>query len=268
MDDILIAVDENTSTSLVTAAQSALGTQSRSGNGNLGPFNANWTASAGFSGGTVDLRTPDVVRLQNVSMNFTVGIGFSIDLSDILPDFCLPRVCINIPFIGRVCTPRICIDWPTINIGPINHSGSVNFTSDFRALASTSGADWKIDIQIVGIPNLQLDAISAVILVGLTSAVALALLAVPFIGPILATATALIGAAIGVAAITGLLGPILGLFLSGLSFEIYRQPQVQTVLPAAGANDPEVKIRIDSLAATVQSSDEDELVLTANVSPA
>lgn len=268
MDDILIAVDESTSTSLVTAAQNALGTQSRSGNGNLGPFNANWTASAGFSGGSVDLREPNIVGLQNVTLNFSVGIGFSIDLSDILPDFCLPRVCIRIPFVGRVCTPRICIDWPTINIGPINHSGNVNFTADFSALASTSGSDWKVEIQIVDIPNLQLDAISSIILVGITSAVALALLAVPFIGPILAAATALIGAAIGVAAITGLLGPILSLFLAGLSFEIYRQPQIQTVLPSAGANDPDVKIRIDSLAAEVQSSDEDELVLTANVSPA
>lgn len=268
MDDILIAVDEATTSDLVAAAQMALGTQSRSGTSALGPFNANWSASASFSGGSVQLLEPDIFRLSNQTLNFTVGIGFSIDLSDFLPDFCLPQICIPIPFFGDLCTPEICIDWPTINIPTVSHSGSVNFTADFRALATMDGADWKIDIQIVDIPNLSLDAISTLILVSLTTAIALALSTVPFIGPFLALAAAAIGAALGVAAITGLLGPILALFLSGLAFEIYRDTKVQTVIGAAGPVDPAVQIRIDTLAAEVQSTDEDELVLTANISPA
>ena len=268
MDDILIAADEGATNSLVTAALATFGSMSDSGTGSLGPFDANWSASASLGGGSVDLRTPDVVRMQNMALNFTVGIGLSIDLSDILPDFCLPRICVTIPFIGRVCTPRLCIDWPTIQVGPISHSGNLHFTSDFRALASLDGPDWRVDIEIVDIPNLQLDAISALIVVSLTTAVSLALLAVPFIGPFLAAATFAIGALIGIAAVTGFLGPILSLFLSGLKIPVYHQPQIQTVIPASGANDPDVQIRIDSLAASVASSNEDELILTANISPA
>lgn len=268
MDDLQVAVDEAQAGLLVANAQALLGTQSASGGGSLGPFNANWSASVSLSGGSVDLRMPDIVRIVNMDMNFTVGIGFSIDLGDFLPEFCLPRICIPIPFLPDICTPEICIDWPTIPIGPVSHSGMVNFTSDFRLHATPDGADWLIEIEIVDIPSLSLDAVSALIVTGLIGAVSLALLAVPFIGPFLALATAAIGAVIGVAAVTGLLGPILSLFLSGLTFEIYRQPQVQQVLPAMGASDPAVNIRIDTLAASVMATDEDELVIDANISPA
>lgn len=268
MNDILIAADEAATNSLVTAALSTFGSMSNSGTSSLGPFDANWTASASLNNGSVGLREPDVVRMQNMVLDFTVGIGLSIDLSDILPNFCLPQVCVNIPFIGRVCTPRLCIDWPTISVGPISHSGNLNFTSDFRALASLDGPDWRVDIEIVDIPNLQLDAVSALIVVSLTTAVSLALLAVPFIGPFLAAATFAIGALIGIAAVTGLLGPILSLFLSGLKIPVYHQTQIQTVIPSSGVNDPSVKVRIDNLAAAIASSDEHELILTANISPA
>ena len=268
MNDIIVAADEPTAASLVAAAIGTFGSLSDSGTSSLGPFNANWSASASFVSGGVDLREPDIVRLTNMTMNFTVGIGFSLDLSDILPDFCLPQICVRIPFIGRVCTPRICIDWPTINIGPVSRSGSSNFTADFRAISAIDGPDWKIEIQIVDIPSLSLDAISTLLIAGLISAVGLALLAVPFIGPFLALAAAAVAVVFTVGALTGLLGPILSVFLAGLAFEVYRQPRVQEVLPAAGAIDPAVAIRIDSLGAAVESSDEDELILTANISPA
>jgi len=267
MDDLVVAADEGTTSSLVNTAQSLLGTQSASGTDTLGPFDVNWNASAAFQGGSVDLREPDIIRLENIDLNFTVGIGLSIDLSDILPDFCLPQVCITIPFIGRVCTPSICVDWPTIPIGPISHSGTVSVTSDFRVTATPDGSNWKIEIEIVDVPSLSLDAISALIVTALIGAVAAALLLVPFIGPFLALATAAIGAAIGIAAVTGLLGPILSLFLAGLKFKIYDQPRLQTLIPAAGTIDPAVRINIDSLQAVVESTDEDELVLTANISP-
>lgn len=269
MPDIQVAVDEAQAGQLVTTAQTLLGTQVRSGSGSLGPFTASWTASANFTGGSIDLRAPDIVRINNMDMNFTVGITLEIDLNDFLPRLCIPRICIPIPFLPDLCTPRICLPpWPTIPIGPISHSGTVNFTSDFRLLASQDGTDWKIEIQIVDIPSLSLDAISALIVTGLIGAVAAALLLVPFIGLYLFLATALIGAAIGVAAVTGLLGPILGLFLNGLAFEVYRQPEVQQVLPNMGANDPEVDIKITALSAQVLVSDEDELVIDAEIAAA
>jgi hypothetical protein len=40
------------------------------------------------------------------------------------------------------------------------------------------------------------------------------------------------------------------------------------VLPLEGPIDPAVHVTIDAIAASVQSSDEDELVLTADISPA
>ena len=270
MSDIQIAVDEAQASLLVANAQTLLGTQAQSGNGSLGPFTANWSASASFSGGNIDLRAPDIIRINNMNMNFTVGIGFSIDLNDFLPRLpCIPRICIPIPFLPDLCTPEICFPpWPTIPIGPVNHSGTVSFTTDFRLLASQIGSDWKIEIQIVSVPSLSLDAISALIVTGLIGAVSLALLAIPFIGPFLALAVAAIGVAIGIAAVTGLLGPILGLFLNGLAFQIYRRPQVQEVLPNDGATDPAVNIRVSALSAQVLISDEDELVLDADIVPA
>jgi hypothetical protein len=265
MPDLLVAADEAAATELVHDAEVTLGTLTRSGSGALGPFTATWNASASFSGGAVDLIAPNVIRLTGVQMNFTVGFSFSFDLSSILPDFCLPRICVTIPFIGRVCTPRICIDWPTVTI-PLSHSGTVTFTGDFTLDPHLSGTDWIVDIVIVGVPFLAIDAISAAILVALGLAAAAALAGIPFIGPFLAIAVAAIVAAIGIAGVTGLLGPILSLFVSGLRFEVYRQPQIFEVLPASLPLDPVVNIRLDNVTADVQSTDEDELVLGVDIS--
>lgn len=92
------------------------------------------------------------------------------------------------------------------------------------------------------------------------------LLAVPFIGPFLALAAAIL-AAIGIAGVTGLLGPILTPFVSGLTFTVYKQPQLFNILPAAGAFDPAVNVNLDAVNAEVMSSDENELVLTVDISP-
>ena len=265
MPDLLVVADEAAATELVHDAEATLGTIARSGSGALGPFTASWNATASFSGGSVDLIAPNVVRLAGVTMNFTVGFSFSFDLSSILPDFCLPQICVRIPFIGRVCTPRICIDWPSVTI-PLSHSGSVVFTGDFTLNPHLDGTDWVVDLVIVGIPFLAIDAISAAILVALGLAASAALLVIPFIGPFLAGAVALIVAAIGIAGVTGLLGPILSLFVSGLRFEVYRHSQIFEVLPASLPLDPVVNIRLDNVSAAVQSSDEDELVLAVDIS--
>jgi len=94
------------------------------------------------------------------------------------------------------------------------------------------------------------------------------LLAIPFVGLFLALAVDTILALIGVAGLTGLLGPILTPFVSGLRIPIYKQPQLFEVLPLEGPIDPAVHVTIDAIAARVESSDEDELVLTADISPA
>ncbi|OZB87733.1 MAG: hypothetical protein B7X41_11910, partial [Microbacterium sp. 14-71-5] len=82
-----------------------------------------------------------------------------------------------------------------------------------------------------------------------------------------AVLVAAVVAAIGVAGLTGLLGPILTPFISGTRFPVYAQPQLFTVLPAAGANDPAVTVTLDTIAAEVQHNPpEDELVLSADIS--
>ena len=265
MTEFTAAADEVAATKLVSIAQGELGTQSASGSGSLGPFNASWSASASFSDGTVDLIAPNVIRIANCDLNYSLSFTFSFDLSDILPDFCLPQICVDIPFIGEVCTPRICIDWPTISI-PVSHSGTLNFTADFKLNVHQSAGDWLVDLVIVGVPFLQFGPQAALILAAIGAAASLALLAIPFIGPFLALAVAAIIAAIGIAGLTGFLGTIITPFVSGLTFNIYRQPQTLEVLPAA-AGDPAVTVTLDTVAARVDSTDEDELVLTADISP-
>lgn len=265
MSDILAVADENAATKMVQIGQTILGTVGDSGSGNLGPFNANWSASVSFSGGAVALREPDIIRIENCSLNYSLNFNFSFDISDIIPDFCLPRICIRIPFIGRVCTPRICIDWPTVNI-PVSHSSSVLFSSDFRLLSRLDSGEWLIDIEIVGIPLLQLSPAAVAILSAIGIAAAAVLSVVPFIGPFLAIAALAITAAIGIAGITGLLGPILTPFVSGLTFNLHHFNQQFEILAFASAIDPQVAISVDTLSARVQSSDEDELLLEADIS--
>jgi len=267
MPDILVAADEPAVTELLHDAEATLGTLSRSGSGSLGPFNANWSASAFLAGGTVDLITPNVIRFVNCELHYNLNFTFSFDLSSIIPDFCLPQICIKIPFIGKIYTPKICVNWPTITI-PLHHSDVVRFTADFSLNAHLSGSTWLIDAVIVGIPNLQISATAAAILIALGAAAAAVLAAIPFIGIFLAGAVLAITTAIGIAGVTGLLGPILSLFVAGLSFNIYKQPRIFNVLPASGALDPAVNIRLDRIAASVSRTDEDELLIEADISAA
>jgi hypothetical protein len=128
-----------------------------------------------------------------------------------------------------------------------------------------SGANWLIDVVIVGIPTLQFGAATAGILAALGAVLSLALLGIPFIGPFLAVAVAVIVAAIGVADLTGFLGTIITPFVSGLRFNIYTQPKLFQVLPAVGPTDPEVDITITALGATVQATDKNELVIAGDI---
>jgi hypothetical protein len=264
MPDIIAAADEFAATKLVHDAEASLPPLSKSGSGNLGPFTVSYNASASFSGGSVSLSPPNIIHLDNVQMHYSVGFTFSIDLNDFLPSFCLPQVCIPIPFDGDLCTPKICITWPTISV-PVSHSGTVNFSADFALNVHLSGGNWLVDIVVVGIPFLQIDAEAAAILAAIGAALSLAMLAIPFIGPFLAAAVAVIVAAISIAGVTGLLGPILTPFVSGLTFTVYKQPQLFQVLPPA-LPDAAVNVNLDLVTADVESSDKNELVINVNIS--
>lgn len=259
MPDIIAAADQVAATKLLHDAETALGTQTNSGSGSFGPFSASYSVSVTVSGGAVNLRIPNIIEIANANLHYAVNLSFSLDLNSFLPHFCLPQVCVF-----GICTPRICISWPTITV-PFSFSDNLNITADFTLDAHLSGGNWLIDVVIVGIPVLQFGPTTAGILAALGAALSLALLPIPFIGPFLAGAVAVIVAAIGVAGLTGFLGAIITPFVSGLRFNIYTQPQVFPVLPAAGPNDPEVDVNITALGATVQASDKNELVIAGSI---
>jgi hypothetical protein len=264
MPDITLAADQTAVTRLLHDAETLLGTQSASNSGSFGPFVASYGVSASLSGGSVTLTPPNTIGLANISLNYSLSLSFGIDLNSFLPNFCIPQVCVNIPCIGNVCTPQICITWPTISI-PFSYSDSLTFSADFQVLPHLSGGDWIIDVKIVSVPALDLSVAAAAILTALGVAIAAAVSWIPFIGPLIGGLVAAVLAGIGIAGITGLLGPLLTLILSGLTFTIYKEPAIQQVLPAAGPHDPAVSIDVTALDCIVQQTDKAELVITASI---
>jgi hypothetical protein len=266
MPEITAALDEQGANKLLDLAIAAIGTQTKSGTGNLGPFVASYTIAGTLTNGDVDLIPPSTIRIVDLRLDWHLDLNFSFDLSTILPDFCLPRVCIDIPCVGEVCTPKICIDWPTIPIG-VSFGDFLKTTADFQLVAALSAGRWKVHVEVLGVPNLQFGPASAALLVAIGLAATPVLLLVPFIGPFLAIAVNLILAAIAIAGVTGFLGPIITPFVSGLKIPVYDQPQLFEVLPAEGPFDPKVDVNIDAIGAAVaHNGTEDELVLTADIS--
>jgi len=266
MAEIIAALDEGGANTLLDTAIALIPTQSSSGSGSLGPFVASYSASASLTNGNVDLIPPDIIRLDDLRVDWNLNFSFGIDLSTILPDFCIPQVCVNIPCVGKVCTPKICIDWPTISV-PVSFSDFVKADADFRLDISLAGGNWKVQAVIVGVPNLQFGATTAALLAAIAAVVTPILLAIPFIGPFLAIVVDVILLTIGIAGLTGFLGPILTPFVSGIKIPLYDQPQLFPVLPAQSAIDPQVDVVIDAIVASIaHNGTEDELVLTAEIS--
>lgn len=266
MSEITAALDEQGANDLLDGALVAIGTQTKSGSGSLGPFTAGYTIQATFTNGDVDLIPPSTIRIVDLRLDWDLDLDFSFDLSTILPDFCLPQVCVDIPCVGEVCTPKICIDWPTIPIA-VSFGDFLQATIDFQLDIALSSGHWKVQAKVLGVPNLQFGATSAALLAAIGAAATPVLLLVPFIGPFLAIAVDAILAAIAIAGVTGFLGPIITPFVSGLKIPIYDQPQLFQVLPPEGPFDPKVDVNIDTLGAAVaHNGTEDELVLTADIS--
>jgi hypothetical protein len=160
MTEITAAIDEAAANTLLDAAVALIPPLTQSGSGSLGPFVAGYTVNGQLSGGTVDLIPPDVIRVADLRLDWHLDLSFGIDLGTFLPEFCLPQICIRIPCVGRVCTPRICIDWPTITV-PVSFGDFVRATADFRPIVSLTGGVWRVEAEIVGVPNLQFGATSS-----------------------------------------------------------------------------------------------------------
>jgi hypothetical protein len=261
MADITAAVDETAASTLLHAAEAALGTRSTSGSGSLGPLGAGYTASASFTGGTVTLAAPDTVAIDNLQVNYSLSLSLSIDLSFL--DFCLPQVCIPTPF-GDLCTPTICINFPTIGV-TVPFSSSATLSADFGIVVHLTSGTWFVDVVTQDVRKLDLGAAATALLVAIGAAISAAVAAVPFIGLLAAIAVAIVIAAFGLAEVTGLLGQIISPFVSGLTFNVYKQPQNFQVLPASGPFDPAVNVTLTAVAAGVQATDKNELVLSVDI---
>lgn len=266
MSELTAALDEAGANTLFNTAMGLAVIPPQSGSGSLGPFTASYTASVAFVHGSVDLIVPSTIRMDHLRVNWHVTLGFSINLNDFLPNFCIPRVCVDIPCVGRVCTPRICLSWPTIGVS-LPLGDWVEATADFGLDITQSGGQWKVQGVVQNVSQLQFGPATAGMLVLIGAAITPLLLAIPFIGPFIAIAVNVILAAIGIAGLTGLLGPIISPFISGLKIPIYSQPKHMQLMAAAGPNDPAVFINLDAVTAEIQGGTEDELVLGIDVSP-
>ena len=266
MSEITAALDEPAANRLFATAIAALPRLNASDSGSLGPFIANYSVTARVQSGLVDLIAPDTIRIADFRLNWNIALSFGFDLSSILPDFTIPPICFDLGPFGEFCIPEIGINWPEILI-PVAFGDFLEATADFTPDVTLDGGRWHITAVVRGVPELSFGPKTALLLQAIGLAATPVLLAVPFLGPFLAIAVNAIMATIGLAGVTGFLGPILTPFVSGLQIPIYDQPQQFPVLPSQGPFDPKVEIRIDTLAADVRTSDEDELVLTADISP-
>lgn len=266
MSELTAALDEAGANKLFNTAMGLVAIPSQSGSGSLGPFAASYTASVAFVHGSVDLIVPSTVRMKQLRVAWNITLGFSINLNDFLPNFCIPQVCVDIPCVGRVCTPRICVRWPTISVN-LPLGDWVEATADFGLDISQAGGQWKVQALVQNVSQLQFGPATAGMLVLIGAAITPLLLLIPFIGPFLAIAVNAILAVIGIAGLTGFLGPIISPFISGLKIPIYSQDKHLEIIPASGPNDPAVFIHLDAVKAEIQGGTEDELVLGIDVSP-
>jgi hypothetical protein len=267
MAEIVAAIDEGGANVLLVDAMRTVGVLSNSGSGSLGPFTASYNVQGQFASGTVDLIAPSTVRIDHLHFDWHVDLGFQIDLNSFLPHFCLPQVCIDIPCLGEICTPRICVSWPTVGVSvPLDDFVEATADFGFDIKFDNGSGIWKVQLVVQNVSQLQFGPATAGMLAVIGLAITPVLLAVPFIGPFLAIAVNAILLAIGIAGLTGFLGPILSPFISGLKIPVYQQAKHFQVVAVSGI-DPAVFVEIDAVAADVRHSDEDELVLSIDISP-
>jgi len=254
-----------------------LASTSSSSSGSWGPFSVGYTASVGLSGGTVTLLNAPVnrVRLNNVNISGNVGAFFTFDLGAILPQICIPpfRVCVNIPFVGRVCTPQVCIPWPPpLTIG-VNIPFSVNATAEFGVSVQSVGTNWEVDLLVFPFSlSIDLSPSAPLIISAIQAQVSATLGSIPGIGGLLAgLVNTVIGAFTGVlslilSAISGFVNGLimlLNIFSLTVPVPLLTFAKTQPFLPAGvpSAADPEVDVTIPALAASILDQ---ELVATAN----
>ncbi|MGB6895074.1 MAG: hypothetical protein WBF37_03900 [Dehalococcoidia bacterium] len=214
----------------------------------------------------------DIIRLREWDIHTDISFGWSFDLSNILPDICTPRICVPLPFFGKVCTPRWCIDWPTIG-----------FTVPLPTFFSEVSVDFSVQIEhdlgasqwvIKGVVNpitLDIDIVdwadtARVLFEDTLGAV---LNGIPLIGPFLEDTIAWI-----LSTVLDLIDDLFEFLLTvlsdslglhpvlGIGFELHRVDEIFEILPVSGP-EPAVTVRITDLDAEITS--DKELVVSADI---
>lgn len=248
MNDILFSADRTATNSLVSTAMNSLGSLTAQGRCPLGGLNVDWCASGSVAGGGVDLSIPGVVRLQNITLEFTVGIGFTVNLASILPK---PK--------GKSAK------WPALQIPRACHSDRVKFANNFSMLSTLNGPDWQVNIEMINLPDLQLDAIAERFIAQTRATIGRNLQDVPNIKPHMDLAMEKIFAMLTLEDVKSFIEPVLNSFLSNLTIPIYSQPQLQSAVSPCFRSGDTRQIRIDDLCANVKTSGGGSLVLSAKV---
>ena len=273
--DATLAVSEGGANTLMQRLISLASTSSSSST-TAGPFTVGYSVSVALSGGSVQLLNAPVNRLRvnNVNVSGSVGAFFSFDLNNILPRICIPpfRVCIRIPFIGRVCTPQFCPTWPSLNVA-VALPFSVNLSAEFGISVRSIGPNWEVDLLVFPFTlSVDLTPSAALIIAAIRADVNAALSGIPLIGPLIA---GLINTVIGaltpllsgvLAIINAFINTVLGLlnlFSLTVPVPLLTFPKQQTFLPAGVPlpADPPVDMTIAALNAGVLDR---ELVATAD----
>jgi len=265
---LIAAVDEKGAEKIVAGLVSGL-SGSKSGSEYGFSYSFAWEL---FPGGFELVDAGDIIRLREWDIHTDISFGWSFDLSDILPDFCLPRVCVKIPFVGRVCTPRVCIDWPTIG-----------FTISLPTIVSEVSVDFSVTVEhdvpasqwvIKGLVNPFTVDIDIIDLADTAKelfedTLGNVLSQIPGIGPFLTDAIAwILGTVLDaiddlfeflMTAISDSLGlhPVLS-----IGFELHRVNEIFELVAASGP-EPAVTVRITSLDAEITS--DKELVASADI---
>jgi hypothetical protein len=234
--------------------------------GTWGPFFAKYTASVALAGGTATLENAPTNKLDlagvNVSGVITVTIGF--DLGLILPPICIPpvRVCVPIPFLGRVCTPQFCITWPHADIN-LSLPFAFNLDVSFGFRVDDLGSQWGIVLLIDPFsPRFDLTPMGPVIIAAIQAEVTSKLSGIPFIGGILADLiNAVIGAFTGIVSLViGAFGALINVVLSlldllnkSIPYTLLKFDKQQTFIPANVplGGDPPVNLTLAALKANV-----------------
>lgn len=263
--DATIAISE-AGINVLTKKAIALAHASKSDSNSWGPFTVGYSASVTLSGGSASLENApgNRLHLNNVNVSASLSASFAFDLGKILPKICIPpfRVCVNIPFLGRVCTPQICIGWPVIHVGmtfPLAFALDVAFGFRVDDLGSKWGVVLLIDPFSV---RFDLSPMADVIIDAIQNEVSTELGKIPLIGGLIAD---LINTVIG--ALSGVLGAVLSAFsflinavLSlldllnvSIPYTLLTFEKTQTFLPAnvPGAGDAPVNMSLAALSAQV-----------------